>query len=63
MVKHPPANAGYIRYVGLIPGWGGSPGGGHGIPVFHAISDILAWKIPWTDRPGRPQSIGSHSQT
>ena len=22
-------------------------------------SSILAWKIPWTEEPGRPQSIGS----
>ena len=29
-VKNPPANAEDIREVGLIPGWGGSPGGGHG---------------------------------
>ena len=21
--------------------------------------NILAWRIPWTERPGRPQSIGS----
>ena len=22
-------------------------------------SSILAWEIPWTDEPGRPQSTGS----
>ena len=22
-------------------------------------SSILAWKIPWTEEPGRPQSMGS----
>ena len=26
-------------------------------------SSILAWKIPWTEEPGRLQSMGSHSQT
>ena len=27
-------------------------------------SSILAWKIPWTEEPGRPQSMGSQkSQT
>ena len=26
------ANAGYSRDVGSIPGWGRSPGGGHGNP-------------------------------
>ena len=30
VVKFLPANAGDIRDVGSIPGWGGSPGGGHG---------------------------------
>ena len=30
MVKNPPANAGEIRDMGLIPGSGRSPGGGHG---------------------------------
>ena len=23
-------------------------------------SNILAWKIPWTEEPGGPQSMGSH---
>ena len=22
-------------------------------------SSMLAWRIPWTEEPGRPQSIGS----
>ena len=26
-------------------------------------SSILAWRIPWTEEPGRPQSMGSQSQT
>ena len=33
VVKNPPANAGDIRDVGLIPGSGRSPGGGHGYPL------------------------------
>ena len=33
MVKKPPANAGNIRNVGLIPGSARSPGGGHGNPL------------------------------
>ena len=37
--KNPPANAGYVRDVGSIPGWGGSPGGGNDDP-----SIILAWQ-------------------
>ena len=23
-------------------------------------SSILAWRIPWTEEPGGPQSLGSH---
>ena len=23
-------------------------------------SSILAWRIPWTEEPGGPQSMGSH---
>ena len=23
-------------------------------------SSVLAWRIPWTEEPGRPQSIGPH---
>ena len=29
-VKNPLANTGDVRDTGLIPGWGRSPGGGHG---------------------------------
>jgi len=30
--KNPPANAGYVRDAGSIPGWGRSPGGGNDDP-------------------------------
>ena len=30
VIKNPPANAGDIKHVGLTPGLGKSPGGGHG---------------------------------
>ena len=33
VVKNPPANAGDIRDLGLIPGLGRSFGGGHGGPL------------------------------
>ena len=36
VVKNPAANAGDLRDTGLIPGWGGSPGGGHGNPLQHS---------------------------
>ena len=38
VVKNPPASAGDL---GLIPGWGKSPGRGHA-----TCSSILAWRIP-----------------
>ena len=55
MIKKPPANAGEVRDVDLIPEWGRPPGRGHGNPL-----SILAWRIPWTEEPGRLQLIGSH---
>ena len=33
VVRNPPANAGDIRDMGLIPELGKSPGGGHGNPL------------------------------
>ena len=38
---------------GSIPGLGRSAGEGNG-----THSSILAWKIPWTEKPGRLQSMG-----
>ena len=54
MVKNLLTNAGEVRDTGSIPELGRSPGGGHGNPL-----SILARKIPWTEEPGRLQSIGS----
>ena len=54
MIKNLPANAGDTRDVGLIPGLGRSPGEGNA-----THSSILTWKIPWTEEPGRLQSLGS----
>ena len=53
VIKNLPANAGDARDVGSIPGLGRSPGGGNG-----TFSSILAWRIPWTEKPGRLQSMG-----
>ena len=50
MVNNPPANAGDIIDVGLIPGWEGPLEEGTA-----TLSSILAWRIPWTEKPGRPQ--------
>ena len=55
MVKGPGANAGDSGDMGSIPGWGRSPGGGNA-----THSSILAWRIPWREEPGRPQSMGLH---
>ena len=54
VVKNSPASAGDVRNKGSIPGSGRSPGGGNA-----THSSILAWRIPWTEEPGRLQSIGS----
>ena len=53
VVKNPPANAGNIRDTGLISGLGRSPGKG-----MATYSSILAWRIPWTEKPGGLQSKG-----
>ena len=49
MVNNLPANA---INAGSFPGLGTSPGVGNG-NLFH----ILAWEIPWTEKPGRLQSM------
>ena len=43
-----------IGYLGSISGSGRSPGEGN-----NTHSSILAWRIPWTDKPDRVQSMGS----
>ena len=55
MVKNLPANARDVRDMGSIPGLGRSPGG----EVTATRSSILTWRIPWTEEPGRLQSIVS----
>ena len=54
VVKNPLANAGDIRDAGLIPGLRRSHGGRHGNPLQHSCLEI-----PWTEEPGRLQSMGS----
>ena len=53
VVKSPPASAADITDVGLIPGSGRPPGGGHG-----NLSQYSR-RIPWTEEPGGLQSMGS----
>ena len=52
MVKNLPASAGDSRDVGSIPG---------SDPLekeMATCSSILAWEIPWTEKPGGLQSTG-----
>ena len=54
LVKNPPAYAGDVRHADLIPGWedpleeGTAPHAG-----------ILTWKIPWAEKLGEKQFMGS----
>ena len=53
VVKNLPASAGDIRDVGSIPG--------QEDPLEKGMAthpSILAWRIPWTEEPGRLQSMG-----
>ena len=53
MVKNRPTNAGDMRCVVQFLG--------QGDPLeedMASYSSILAWRIPWTEEPGRLQSIG-----
>ena len=50
MVKNPPPDTGDIRNAVSVPALGRTPGGGD--------DGNLAWRIPWTEEPGRLQSMG-----
>ena len=55
VVKNSPANAGYIREVDLILG--------REDPLEEEMathSSILAWRIPWTEEPGRLPAMELH---
>ena len=45
--KNPPANAGGLREVGSVPGWGRAPGGGNGTsPQYSCLENPMdsgAW--------------------
>ena len=53
MVKNMAANAGDRGDVGLLPGWGRSPGGGHGNPLQYSCLES-----PEIEKHGRLQFIG-----
>ena len=46
-VKNPPANAGEIRDVGLVPVSGRSPAGGHGNPLQYSCLENPTDRGPW----------------
>ena len=49
----------HVGDLGSIPGLGRSPGEGNGYPLQYP-----AWRIPWTEEPGRIQVHGvAKSQT
>ena len=53
MVKSLPASAGYVRDAGSVPD--------REDPLEEGMathSSILAWRIPWTEEPGRLQAMG-----
>ena len=52
VVKESACNVGDTGNTGLIPGLGRSPG-----EEMATHSSILAWRIPWTEEPGRLQSV------
>ena len=53
LVKNPSANAGDVRDPGSIPGLGSSP-----LEKEMAThSNILAWRLPWTEESGGLQSM------
>ena len=53
LVKNSSANAGDIRDLGSVAGCGRSLE-----EEMATQSSILAWRIPWTEKPGRLQSTG-----
>ena len=46
---------GYAGDTGSVPGLRSSPGE----KEISTCSSILAWRIPWTEESGKPQSMGS----
>ena len=54
VVKNPPDNPEDLRDMSLTPGSEDPLEEGMATP-----SNIFAWRIPWTEEPGRLQPIGS----
>ena len=54
VVKNLPVSVGDARHSRLVPGSGRSLGAGNGNPLQYSCLEI-----PWTEEPGRLQSMGS----
>ena len=64
VVKNPPANAEDIRDPGSIPGWGRSPGGGHGYPLQYSCLENPTDRGTWQATVhGAPKSWTQLSNT
>ena len=55
--KESTCHAGDAGDSGSIPGWGRSPGVGHGNPLQYSLQ--CSERITWTEEPGELQSMGS----
>ena len=68
VVKNPPANPGDIRDSDSIPGWGRSPGGGHGNPLqYSCLENPMDREAQWptvhrfAQTRTRLKRLGTHS--
>ena len=61
MVKNLPATAGDVRDTDPIPGWGRSPGGGHGNPCSGrwSLNHWTAQEVPGTDFSAASSGLGN----
>ena len=58
VVKNPPANAGDLRDVGLIPESGRLPGGGHSNPLQYSCLEDYMDREAWWATAHAVQSVG-----
>ena len=63
MAKNPLANAGDTKDIGLIPGSGGSPGGGNGKLQYSCLENPMYGRTWWVqadsllfEPPGKPEA-------
>ena len=63
VVKNPPANAGDVRDLSLIPGLGRSPGGGHGNPLQYSCLENPMDRGAWWAAVHRVEKSQTHEPT